>query len=123
MIKAMLSSGRPVQYRSTGNSLSPINVFSGDVTVWEPVTDPQQLVIGEVVWCQVRPSGQYFGHVIHEINEYETADGSMVRYYWIGNMETPPWYNGWCFTEDIYGVLFEASGVQPGQYEAGEAVS
>lgn len=116
MIHQMLSSGRPVQYRSTGNSLRPINVYSGDVTVWEPITDPKQLVIGEVVWCQVRPSLQYFGHAIHEIKEWINPDGSKVRYFMIGNLDTPPWYNGWCYDEDIYGVLFEASGVHPGEF-------
>jgi hypothetical protein len=116
MIHQMLSSGRPVQYRSTGNSLRPIGVYSGDVTVWEPITDPKQLVIGEVVWCQVRPTLQYFGHVIHEIEYWENAEGSMVRYFWIGNLDTPPWYNGWCYDEDINGVLFEATRVHPGEF-------
>ena len=118
MIKHMLTSGRPVQYRSTGNSLRPIGVFSGDVTMWEPITDPNQLVIGEVVWCQVRPSLQYYGHVIYEIEYWENENGSMVRCFWIGNLDTPPWFNGWCYEEDIFGRLFEASGVQPDDYDA-----
>ena len=80
--------------------------------MWEPVTDPKQLVVGEVVWCQVRPSLRYYGHVIHAIEYWENK-----KCFWIGNLETPPWYNGWCYEEDIYGVLFEASGVQPGEYD------
>ena len=35
------------------------------------------------------------------------------KYWWIGNLDIPPWYNGWCYKEHIYGVLFEVSGVQP----------
>ena len=107
MIKDLLTSGRSVQYRSTGNSLKPV-VYSGDVTMWEPVTDHSTLVIGEIVWCVVQPTQRYYGHAIHAIGDW---DGT--TYWLIGNLNDPPHMNGWCYAEHIYGVLMEVSGVQP----------
>ena len=76
--------------------------------MWEPVTDHEKLVVGEIVWCQVQPTQRYYGHVIHEVGYWGDK-----KYWWIGNLDIPPWYNGWCYKEHIYGVLFEVSGVQP----------
>ena len=106
MIMDLLKSKRSVQYRSTGNSLWPM-VRSGDVTMWEPVTDVSTLVVGDVVFCCVQPSGFFYGHMIHKIGTwYETT-------YWdIGNMKHPPHINGWCYAEHIYGRLMEVSPIQ-----------
>ena len=109
MIKNMLQSGRSVQYRSTGNSLTPV-VWSGDVTMWEPVKDHSKLVVGDIVFCAVQPGDRYFGHAIHNI---ETKSGE--TWWWIGNLKTPPNINGWCGKEHIFGQLYEASEVQPGR--------
>ena len=107
MIKDMLTAGKSVQYRSTGNSLAPV-VYSGDVTMWEPVTDHSTLVVGEIVWCLVQPTQRYYGHAIHSIGDY------YGKTFWqIGNLKEPPHMNGWCYAEHIYGVLMEVSGVQP----------
>ena len=107
MIKALLTSNRSVQYRSSGNSLAPF-VYSGDVTMWEPVTDHSTLVVGDIVWCLVQPTQRYYGHAIHEIGDW------YGQTYWrIGNLKQPPHMNGWCYAEHIFGVLFEVSGVQP----------
>ena len=109
MIKDMLQSGRSVQYRSTGNSLNPL-VVSGDVTMWEPVKDHSQLVVGDVVFCCVQEGDRYFGHAIHSI-----VKDSGETYWWIGNLKTPPRINGWCGKEHIFGQLYEVSEVQPGR--------
>ena len=107
MIRDMLTSGRPIQYRSTGNSLKPF-VYSGDVTMWDPVTDHATLEIGDIVWCLVQPTQMYYGHAIHYIGDW---DGK--RFWTIGNLKDPPYINGWCFAEHIFGLLMEVSGVQP----------
>jgi hypothetical protein len=107
MIKNLLTAGTSVQYRSTGNSLAPV-VYSGDVTMWEPVTDHSELVVGEIVWCSVQPGNRYYGHAIHTIGDW------YGKPFWeIGNLKEPPNINGWCYAEHIYGVLMEVSGVQP----------
>ena len=98
-----------MQYRSTGNSLKPL-VWSGDVTMWEPVTDHSQLVVGDIVFCAVQPNDRYFGHAIHKIEKYLG-----VTYWHIGNLKTPPNINGWCGKEHIFGQLYEASEVKPGR--------
>ena len=111
MKKDMLMSGRSVQYRSSGNSLTPV-VYSGDVTMWEPVTDHSTLVVGDIVFCHVQDpphAPRFYGHAIHHIGKYGER-----TYYDIGNLKDPIHMNGWCYAEHIYGVLFEVSGIQPG---------
>ena len=111
MIKHMLTSGRSVQYRSSGSSLKPV-VYSGDVTMWEPVTDHSTLVVGDIVFCHVQDppyAPRFYGHAIHHIGEW-----SGQTYWVIGNLKDPIHINGWCYAEHIYGVLFEVSGIQPG---------
>ena len=111
MIKDMLMSGRSVQYRSSGSSLTPV-VHSGDVTMWEPVTDHSKLVVGDIVFCHVQAppyAPRYYAHAIHHIGEW------FGQTYWvIGNLRNPVHINGWCYAEHIYGVLFEVSGIQHG---------
>ena len=108
MVRDMLKSGRSVQFRSSGDSLYPM-VRSGDVTMWEPVTDHSILVVGDVVFCAVQPNDRFYGHMIHEVCYW--WDGSI---YWkIGNMKTPARINGWCYPEHIFGKLMETSSVKP----------
>ena len=106
MIKEMLQSGRSVQFRSSGNSLKP-KVISGDVTMWEPVTDHSLLQISDIVFCCTQPKGLFYGHAIRYIQESRGE-----TYWWIGNLQNPPSDNGWCCKEHIYGQLYEVSGVQ-----------
>ena len=103
----MLKSGRSVQFRSSGDSLKPM-VRSGDVTMWEPVTDHSLLEVGEVVFCAVQPGDRFYGHMMHHIGYYFGT-----KYWNIGNMKDPVHINGWCYAEHIYGRLMETSSVQP----------
>ena len=109
MIKEMLQSGRSVQFRSSGDSLKP-KVLSGDVTMWEPVTDYSKLKINDIVFCSPQPKGWFYGHAIQHIEE---RHGQM--YWWIANRKKPPNSNGWCGKDDIFGQLYEVSGVQAGR--------
>ena len=84
-------------------------VQSGDVTMWEPITDHSSLVVGDIVFCAVQTSGIFYGHMIHHIGTW--ADGTTV--WWIGNMREPPRINGWCAAEHIFGRLMECSSIKP----------
>ena len=116
MLRDMLQSGESVQFRSSGNSLRP-KVQSGDVTMWEPVTEEgcADLKVGDIVFCRPQPKNYFYGHAIHEINQW--SDG---RTYWvISNLKKGSEFkiNGWCLAEHIYGKLMEVSGVEArGQY-------
>ena len=101
MIKDFLVSKRSVQFRSSGDSLAP-RVRSGDVTMWEPITDHSSLEVGDVVFCAVQPGDRFYGHMIHDIGEWHGA-----TYWSIGNMKDPPHINGWCSAEHIFGRLME----------------
>ena len=107
MIKDLLVSKRSVQYRSTGGSLAP-RVQENDVTMWEPIVNHASLVIGDIVFCAVQPRDRFYGHMIHYI-----GDWNGTTYWQIGNMKNPPWMNGWCYAEHIFGRLMEVSHVQP----------
>ena len=109
MIKEMLQSGRSVQFRSSGDSLKP-KVLSGDVTMWEPVTDYSLLQINDIVFCSPQHKGYSYGHAIHSIEERLGK-----TYWWIANLKKTPTINGWCGKEHIYGQLYEVSGVQAGR--------
>ena len=107
MIKDFLLSKRSVQFRSTGSSLAPM-VESGDVTMWEPVTDHSVLEVGDVVFSAVQPGDRFFGHMIHNIGDWYGP-----KYWDIGNMKDPPRINGWCLVEHIFGRLMEVSSIKP----------
>ena len=107
MITDFLLSKRSVQFRSTGSSLAPM-VQSGDVTMWEPITDHSVLEVGDVVFCAVQPGDRFFGHMIHNIGDWYGA-----KYWSIGNMKDPPRINGWCLAEHIFGRLLEVSSIKP----------
>jgi hypothetical protein len=108
LIKDMLLGGRSVQYRSTGKSLHPF-VRSGDVTMWEPVTDHSILVVGDIVFCAVQDGDRFYGHAIHDIVTWTNGRTA----WWIGNLNKPPHINGWCYAEHIFGRLMEISPIQP----------
>ena len=105
MIKDLLVSKRSVQFRSTGDSLAP-RVRSGDVTMWEPVTDHSVLKVRDVVFCSVQPGDRFYGHMIHNIGDWHGT-----KYWDIGNISGR--INGWCFAEHIFGVLVDRSGIRP----------
>ena len=108
IVRDMLKSGRSAQFRSSGNSLFPL-VRSGDVSMWEPVSDHDILELGDVVFCQVQDGDRFYAHMIQKIEYWK--DGS--RYWLIGNMAEPLVINGWCAAKHIYGRLMEVSPLQP----------
>ena len=83
-------------------------VWSGDMTMWEPLHDHSLLEVGEVVFCAVQPHSRFYGHMIHEIGTW-----LVVPYWMIGSMKDPVHINGWCYAEHIFGRLMEISPIQP----------
>jgi hypothetical protein len=100
LIKEKLQSGKPVCYRSTGNSLWPL-VHSNDQTTYEPVgDDPDQVQVEDIVFCQVQRGDRFFAHLV---KEKWLHNGQW--YFTIANYQGHE--NGWCRMEHIYGRLVE----------------
>ena len=66
---------------------------------------------GDVVFCQVQRSQQFYAHLVLSIeHDYHAQEPK----YWIGNIEQR--VNGWCFREHIYGVLVQVQVEWEGQH-------
>ena len=124
MIRERLAEGRPVRYVSTGNSMSPL-VQGNDACTFLPTQavtaehgmhavqkKASEISVGDIVFCQVQPGERYFAHIVLEVvqpNYYTEA-----KYYQIGNITGHR--NGWCFREQIYGILVDVQVLWDGQY-------
>jgi len=99
MIQNRLQSGFPAAFKSGGNSLWPV-IHSGDVSQYEPVFEESEVEVGDIVFCQVRPTGRYFMHPIKRKTwDYEKK----AWYFTVANQAG--WENGWCWKDTIYGKL------------------
>ena len=58
IVRGLLMSGWPVEFRCSGNSLSPF-LRPGYVTRWEPVADLRTLKVGDVVFCAPQPGAAF----------------------------------------------------------------
>ena len=110
MMRQYFIDGGYVRYKSSGNSMWPL-VRSGDLCTFHPVQavtaqkDASEIGVGDIVFCQVRTGrGRklFYAHIVLSIDHCYHAQEEK---YWIGNIEQH--YNGWCFREDIYGVLVQ----------------
>ena len=97
LVKEALQSGKTVKFRSSGNSLDPW-VLSNDSCTYAPVTDPKELRLHDVVFCQVQPCNRFYGHIIKQIVEHR----GRPRFH-ISNLRGR--VNGTCEMEHIYGKL------------------
>ena len=73
--KEMLKGSRPYQVRFSGNSPWP-RAKSGDVTLWEPVTDHSKLKANGVVCCEMQPHGAPTAYAVlrpHDTQHRNTA--------------------------------------------------
>ena len=73
--------------------------------------EASEIGVGDIVFCQVQRSQQYYAHIVLEIERDYYAQESK---YWIGNIEHK--INGWCFREHIFGILVEVQVWRKGQY-------
>ena len=114
MIKRALLAGRTVFYPSTGNSMWPM-VQSNDFCLFHPIqavtaedestiVKPESpIAVGDVVFCQVRPTGQYYAHFVRQIS-MDWDKGSVPKSkYWIGGLYRA--VNGHAYRDDIFGIL------------------
>jgi len=99
MIKNKLQSGQPVAFKSGGHSLWPL-LHSGDICEYDPVFEASEVEVGDIVFCQVRPTWRYFAHTIKR-KTYD--DEKEAWYFTVGNQSG--WENSWCWMDDIYGKL------------------
>ena len=97
LVKDALLKGKTVAFCSSGNSLNPL-VFSGDRCTYAPVTEPKELRLHDIVFCQVQPGDRFYAHVIKQIVERK----GRLRFT-ISNLEGS--VNGHCEMEHIYGKL------------------
>ena len=122
LIREYLVDGRSVFYKSSGNSMWPL-VQSDDAITLHPIQavtaddgmpfqkEASEIGVGDIVFCQVQRSQQYYAHIVLEVErDYHAQEPK----YWIGNIEHK--INGWCFREHIFGILVEVQVWWEGQY-------
>ena len=69
--------------------------------------------VGDVVFCEVQQSKQYYAHIVLEKTwDYHAEE----RKYWIGNIQKHK--NGWCLREHIFGILVDVQVWRKGQYHS-----
>ena len=81
LIRENLDNGRSVFYKSSGSSMSPL-VQHGDACTFHPIQavtaedgvhamrkDASDIGVGDIVFCSVQPSNQYFAHIVLEKRE------------------------------------------------------
>ena len=99
LMKQVLQSGASAQFRSSGSSLHPI-VHSGDSVVFEPVLSCDNLVVGDVVFCEVQPKNFFYAERIKKIEWVGRSRLTRARQFEIGD-----W--GYACDHNIYGRLVE----------------
>ena len=127
MIREQLAEGRAVCYQSTGKSMWPL-VQSEDACTFHPIQavtagdgmhgiqkEASELSVGDIVFCRVQESQQYYAHIILVKDEWGPRGGYRNEpKYWIGNIKGR--INGWCHREHIFGVLVSVQKFRSNQY-------
>ena len=122
LIHETLRDGSCVWYTSTGSSMWPL-VQAEDAILLHPIQavtaedgmdcrpkEASQIYVGDIVFCNVQRTQQYYAHIVLEI-EYDVH--ARESRYWIGNIEQR--HNGWCYREHIYGILIEVQVLWQGE--------
>ena len=129
MIWEKLEQGGPAFYPSSGNSMWPM-VQSNDHCLFHPIQvvrmgpksphiidkEESTIQVGDVVFCRVRPTSQFYAHFVHYI-DWDTTE--QERRYYIGGLKVQgndrP-YNGHCYRCDIFGILINVYVNKNGSY-------
>ena len=109
MIKKKLLDGKPVCFRSSGNSLWP-RVHSNDQTTFEPVTNVEEVQVDDIVFCEVQPGDRFYAHIVkrkdwwewHECDDVP-VDQLGAWFFTISNIRGRE--HGWCAIGHIYGKM------------------
>ena len=111
MIRESLDAGRSVFYTSSGTSMWPlvqsndaclfhlIQAVTADYGVHAIHKKASEIGVGDIVFCQVQPSQQYYAHIVLSVEDH------LGPKYWIGNIEGNK--NGWCLRQHIFGILVD----------------
>jgi len=96
LIREYLTEGRSAFYVSSGNSMWPL-VQSDDACNVYPIQavtakdcihavqkEASDICKGDIVFCQVQPSQQYFAHIVLDVEESWYHNEPK---YWIGNIQ------------------------------------
>ena len=89
----------------------PIQAVTAKDGIHSVQKEASEICVGDIVFCQVQRSQQYFAHIVLDVELDYHAKEPM---YWIGNIEHR--INGWCFREHIYGILVEVQVEHEGRY-------
>ena len=101
LLKEKLLSGDTVCYRSSGWSLYP-RVSCGDMTTYRPVRSADEVLVGDIVLCEVQPRSRFYAHLV-SIKKW--GDWEEKWEFRISNING--YENGWCYIEHIHGVLID----------------
>jgi hypothetical protein len=93
---AQLQRGETVQFRPRGNSMAG-KIESGQLCTVEPVGDPDELAVGDIVLCKV--NGAQYLHLV------KATQGPRFQ---IGNNRGR--INGWITAKSIYGKCVRIEG-------------
>jgi len=98
--KARLAAGERVKRRERGNSMVP-KIHSGEEIEYVPVTGPDDVSKGDIVWCKV--GANHYTHLV----KAKKLEGEVWRFQ-IGNNRGG--VNGWIGIENIFGRAVSAGG-------------
>lgn len=98
--KARLAAGETVKFRESGNSMVP-KIYSREECTYAPVTSPDQIEEGDIVWCKVK--GNHYTHLVKA--KRQESDGWRFQ---IGNNKGG--INGWIGIENIFAKVIEIEG-------------
>ena len=112
MIKEQLTLGHPVQFRCLGGCMHP-TAHDKDCCIFEPVVSLACLKIGDIVFCQTEPNGDFLAGGISEkhpelaklARSAENEYGAWLRFA-VSIERSSQFYN--CYGCKIYGRLVEA---------------
>ena len=92
----------PLVQSYDGCTFHPIQAVTAKDGVHSIQKEASEIEVGDIVFCQVQRSQQYYSHLVLSIeHDYHAKEPK----YWIGNISQR--VNGWCFREHIYGILVE----------------
>ena len=89
----------------------PIQAVTAKDGVHSIQKEASEIGVGDIVFCQVQRSQQYYGHIVLNVEQCVYRNEPK---YWIGNIKRH--FNGWCYREHIFGVLVEVQVWWHGHY-------
>jgi hypothetical protein len=99
--KARLRAGENVKFRESGSSMVP-KIYSRQECEYAPVTSPDQVSKGDIVWCKVK--GNHYTHLVSA--KRVEADGKSS--FQISNNKGR--VNGWIGIENIFAPVVAVEG-------------